>query len=66
RPARFRHLGVDNPAGDILASAHRLLDGYGWQPLHDDWDYDVVYRRVGEALADWPVLEIRDGNHSDA
>jgi hypothetical protein len=66
RPARFRQLGVENPEGDILASAHRLLDGYGWQALHDDWDYDMVYWRVGEALADWPTLEIRDENHSVA
>ena len=57
---------MENREGDILASAHRLLDGYGWQALHDDWDYDMVYWRVGEVLANWPTLKIWDEDHSIA
>jgi AcrR family transcriptional regulator len=58
RPERVKALNIDNPIEDILRNAHLLMDGYGWQPLYREWDYDKVYERVGEALLAFPPLSL--------
>jgi hypothetical protein len=34
------------PFQTVRESCHRLLDGYRWQPLSHEWDYESTYRRV--------------------
>jgi AcrR family transcriptional regulator len=48
-------LGVDDPIAVSRWFGRRLLDGCGWQPLSDDWDYRQSMRRIYDELFT-PVL----------
>lgn len=39
-------LGVDNPRDTLHGNYHALLDGVGWQPLSNAWDYEHTYERI--------------------
>lgn len=39
-------LGVSDPMKITLTHARHLLDGYNWQPLSDDWDYEKTTQDV--------------------
>jgi len=34
----------------VMRSAHYLMDGFGWRPLFNEWDYEETARRVRELL----------------
>jgi len=39
-------IGITEPLEEIARTGHYLLDGYGWRPLKDEWDYDETSRRI--------------------
>jgi AcrR family transcriptional regulator len=44
-------LGVPDDVGPlVIRHQHALLDGYGWRPLFDEWDWERTYVRIGEEL----------------
>lgn len=43
-------LGLDDPAASLHANAQLWLDGYGWQPLSTEWDYDSTRKRILEEI----------------
>ena len=45
-------VGVSEPLGEISRSGHYLLDGYGWRPLYDEWDYEETSRRIRAEIFD--------------
>jgi AcrR family transcriptional regulator len=48
-------LGVGDPIGAARWFGGRLLDGCGWRPLSDEWDYGQTMRRIyGELFT--PVI----------
>jgi hypothetical protein len=34
----------------LRRGANALLDGYGWRPLSNEWDYEVTRRRVTDEV----------------
>jgi len=57
-PESVKVLGIEHPIADILRNAHLLMDGYQWQPLFHEWDYNQVYQQAGEALSAFPALSM--------
>lgn len=53
-PAVLREkLGFDDPQQALFTAYNRFLDGFGWQPLSKDWDYEATLERVRrEVFAD--------------
>lgn len=43
-------IGITEPLKEIARAGHYLLDGYGWHPLHDEWDYDETSRRIQSTI----------------
>ncbi|MCP4642234.1 MAG: helix-turn-helix transcriptional regulator [bacterium] len=43
-------IGVTNPFSTVLRSCDALGDGYGWQPLSTEWDYNATRERVRDEL----------------
>ncbi len=45
------HLGLGaDPLEALRRNQHRLLDGYGWRPLTEEWDYDSTRARARALL----------------
>ncbi len=42
--------GVTSPFRAVRQHCHTLLDGYGWQPLTPQWDYELSFRRVQQEV----------------
>lgn len=38
--------GITDPYTTLRRSCHALLDGFGWQPLSSEWDYQASYSRI--------------------
>lgn len=52
---------VTDPFAVLAASGHALMDGCGWRPLSDEWDYEAVRARIAATL----IAEMeRDGGCS--
>lgn len=48
--------GIQEPLNALCQNVSLLLDGLGWKPLTDDWDYAAVDRRIKKQLfpeANW-------------
>ena len=61
-PVRFvmAHPDLGDPSEALRRNQNAILDGYGWRPLTDEWDYDATRRRVlTEVFAD----EARQAGH---
>lgn len=43
-------LGVSDAFGAVTRNCQRLLDGYGWKPLLEEWDYDQTRERIFEEM----------------
>lgn len=44
-------MGVPADVGPlVIRHQHALLDGYGWRPLFNEWDWEQTYVRIGEEL----------------
>ncbi len=43
-------LGIADHSEVLFQNYHRLLDGYGWQPLSTEWDYHATVQRVQEEV----------------
>ena len=39
-------VGMTDPLKELVRTGHYLLDGYGWRPLFDEWDYEETSRRI--------------------
>jgi len=37
---------IEEPGRQLLTNIHTLLDGYGWQPFQNEWDYFASYQRI--------------------
>ena len=46
----LQELGVDDPFEVAHKCSHMLLDGYGWQPLSTEWDFDKTEARIREEI----------------
>lgn len=45
--------GLSSPYDQVMESCQVLMDGYGWEPLSEQWDYQATYDRIrGEHFAD--------------
>ena len=54
------HPDLGDPSDVLRRNQNAILDGYGWRPLTDEWDYDATRRRVlTEVFAD----EARQAGH---
>ena len=60
--APLQEIGIDDPLGEVERSVHYLLDGYGWRPLSDEWDYEKTRRHVRSAILRGAVDETRPPN----
>ncbi|NIA16613.1 MAG: TetR family transcriptional regulator [Nitrospiraceae bacterium] len=56
--APLREVDIANPMGELLESAHRMLDGFGWRPLTEEWDYDTTRRRIHATLFPDSTLDV--------
>lgn len=43
-------LGITNPFETAHINSQKLLDGYAWQPLSDQWDYDATEQRIHQEV----------------
>lgn len=48
----LEQLGIPSPHRTLAANQHRLLDGYGWRPLTNEWDYEATRERVLATVLD--------------
>ena len=39
-------LGIADPVASLRRQAHVLLDGHGWLPLFNEWDYEASRERI--------------------
>lgn len=46
----FSEKGIKDPDRIIRQHCRKALDGYGWQPLSTEWDYDKTQRRIEKEL----------------
>ncbi len=60
----MHELPVATSLEDILRSAHLLMDGFGWRPFFQEWDYEQTYQRVGKALLGLPTLNTPTGEQA--
>jgi hypothetical protein len=37
---------IHDPIRLMIANIHILLDGFGWRPFRDDFDYEASYQRI--------------------
>lgn len=44
--APLARVGISDPFAEVIVSASRLLDGYGWRPLSGEWDYAATLERA--------------------
>lgn len=44
--APLEEVGLGEPMAAVMRSAHYLMDGYGWRPLYNEWDYEETARKV--------------------
>lgn len=42
----LREFKIEEPGRQLLTSIHTLLDGYGWRPFQNEWDYFASYQRI--------------------
>ena len=56
--APLQEVDIPNPMIELFESAQRMLDGYGWQPLTSEWDYDATRRRIHDALLSDSTLDV--------
>ena len=46
-------MGISEPFATVRNNINTMLDGYGWKPLQQDYDYDSVLQRIEtEVFAD--------------
>lgn len=45
-PRMRRKMSLEDPGRVSRWNCHRMMDGYGWQPLWGSWDYQDSYRRI--------------------
>ncbi|MCP4640705.1 MAG: TetR/AcrR family transcriptional regulator [bacterium] len=61
---------LDSLIDAVLHNCQMLFDGYGWRPLSTEWDYESVFEKVREILAedsdDVVASEATGLGHSDA
>ncbi|TWT99240.1 Bacterial regulatory protein, tetR family [Botrimarina colliarenosi] len=43
-------IGIDSPSRSLRLNQNRMLDGYGWRPLSDDFDYSGHMDRVKQQI----------------
>lgn len=48
--APLDEVGLGEPTAIVMRNAHYLMDGYGWRPLYNEWDYEETARKVRELL----------------
>lgn len=53
----LRQIGIQRPMGAILSTAKCALDGYGWKPLSNDYDYTATRRRIFREVYPPNVIE---------
>ena len=61
-------IGIGDTIAELVANAQRLFDGYGWQPLSNEWDFSEIRNRVREQIAtrDWAgVIPLESGSRRD-
>jgi len=46
----IQQLSIENPFTLLRASVQILLDGIGWQPLTNEWDYKATYNRIQQEI----------------
>ena len=49
-------VGMTDPLKELVRTGHYLLDGYGWRPLYDEWDYEETSRRIRSTIFTQDVL----------
>lgn len=42
----LKEFEIHDPIKVLLNGIHILMDGFGWKPLRDEWDYSVTYQRI--------------------
>ena len=57
--APLQEVGIPNPMTELFESAQRMFDGYGWQPLTSEWDYDATRRRIHDTLLSDSTLDVQ-------
>lgn len=55
--APLEAVGIKDPFSEVMVSAHRLLDGYGWRPLSHEWDYAAAHAHARAWIAAAPGIE---------
>ena len=56
-----RKLDVEDPTQVTRMNCHRLLDGYGFEPLSGHWDWAATYARIDAELFSEEVRRLRSG-----
>jgi AcrR family transcriptional regulator len=41
---------IQNPVNLLLTNINILLDGFGWKPFRNEWDYGVSYQRISAEI----------------
>ncbi len=55
--APLENAQIHDPFTEIITSAQRMMDGYGWLPLLKQWDYASASARVRSHLENAPRIE---------
>lgn len=42
----LQEVGIAEPERTLRRGQHAVMDGFGWRPLTDEWDYDATRARV--------------------
>ncbi len=46
----LQELGIQSPVAALRRNIHQMLDGYGWRPNSDEFDFDPVFETVQQQL----------------
>lgn len=49
--APLAEAGIADPTSEVVRNCHFLMDGYGWRPLYNEWDYQATAANVREFLS---------------
>jgi hypothetical protein len=53
--------GLADPMAGLMLSVQYILDGYGWRPFTNEWDYDATRHRIQTTLFPTECVEQQQG-----
>ena len=49
--APLRSIGISDPFKELSLNSHYLMDGFGWRPMSQEYDYAATLERIRELVS---------------